>query len=1111
MGNFITNSKEKSLKNRLITLIEKSQELKFLVGFFYFSGIKELYETLKKLYENNQLTDNHIKVLVGLNVDEGSYGLYEIAKQLKNYSLDSIKKDFFDSIIKAFNSSYLDNKDVYQQAEFFIKLMQENKLVIKKTIRPNHAKLYLFKTNDSTKDLLPHLFITGSSNLTRAGLMDQDEFNVEIMDYGFEEAEKYFDNLWNSAVDLDKDDINKIVEIIKQKTFLKEVSPFEAYVFLLKTYIDLHKGKDLDRKIKELMEKKGYRPFSYQLEAASQAVANCEAHNGTILADVVGLGKTVIASMVAKALGKRGVVICPPHLIGDENGNYGWKKYINDFELFGWEVRSVGKLEETLQFVNNNKDIEVVIIDEAHRFRNENTQQYHYLKQICRGKTVILLTATPFNNRPSDIFSLLKLFTIPKKSTIVLDENLQSKFIEYESKFKKLSYIKNHHSSKDEKKRKRAKNFYKELFGTQVVDLEKVKEATKDLAKKIRSILEPVVIRRNRLDLKHYKEDIELPTVKDPIECFFELTKQQLDFYDYVIEAFSSFDEGGKFSGAIYFPVKYERGIKDISDEDIDPEKADLKEEDFNYLYQKNLYDFMRRLLVKRFESSFGAFYDSIKRFKDIYQTALSFIKKTNKFILDRQLMNKLAEKDPEEILQELEKYKEALEKEKIDKKYYTVYDIEKFRDKEKFIKDIQRDIELFEDILEKMQEIGLKDNDPKAEKLVKEIKEFLKEGRKIVIFTEYIDTAKHLQGILEKEFKDMVLSAFGNLSKSAITDIYKNFDAQYQNQEDRYKILLATDKLSEGFNLNRAGVVINYDIPWNPVRVIQRVGRINRIGKKVYDEIYIVNFFPTEKGADIVRSREIAQTKMYMIHNVLGEDAKIFDPDEEPKPSELYRRLKSYIEDAEESFYTKVKKELEAIEKQYPDVLQKIEDMPKRVKVAKKGEQAELMVFIIKGKDFFVGYKDYSKKYTTATTFEEVFEKIKTTPYEKSLPLSDQFWENYEKILEKEAYINKIPNLNDISEKVKNLLSYLIRMDDEKIKPLKPFIENLIKDIRSYGTLDKYILFEIVRSEKNIDALIKKISQLKDQMGENFIEELEKHLKTRNEEVIISIENQNV
>lgn len=150
-----------------------------------------------------------------------------------------------------------------------------------------------------------------------------------------------------------------------------------------------------------------------------------------------------------------------------------------------------------------------------------------------------------------------------------------------------------------------------------------------------------------------------------------------------------------------------------------------------------------------------------------------------------------------------------------------------------------------------------------------------------------------------------------------------ENFDASYERQEDKYDILLSSDKISEGFNLNRAGMVINYDIPWNPVRVIQRVGRINRISKKVFDGLYIVNFFPTEKGAELVRSREIAGSKMFLIHNTLGEDAKIFDIDEEPTPAGLYERIRQNPDKMEEeSFYTKMLKRFLEVKKENPQLI---------------------------------------------------------------------------------------------------------------------------------------------------------------------------------------------
>ncbi|MFN3505721.1 MAG: helicase-related protein, partial [Caldimicrobium sp.] len=812
-------------------------------------------------------------------------------------------------------------------------------------------------------------------------------------------------------------------------------------------------------------------------------------------------------------LRKRGLVIAPPHLIGDENKTYGWKKYLEDFDLRGWEVRSLGKLEETLKFVKNHKNIEIVIVDEAHRFRNENTERYHYLHEICRGKIVILLTATPFNNRPSDIFALLKLFTIPKKSTIILDEDLKNRFDHYETLFNKLSYIKNYHASRDRKKKNRAIRYYEEIFGNGLVNLSKVQKEAQKLAREIRGILEPVVIRRNRLDLKHYEEELAVSKVKDPEEWFFELTREQSEFYDEVISTFADIDEGGKFKGAIYFPIKYEKG--DLSYEDIEklPE-----EEQFMFTSQKNLYDFMRRLLVKRFESSFGAFRESIERFINIHECALKFIKKTNKFILNRKLMKDIVElEDEEKILEELEKYEKELEEKRINEKYHKVYKLDEFKYYDKFLKDVESDKKLFEDILKKFDGLNLSNNDPKAKRLIEGLKGLLKE-RKVVIFTEYIDTAKHLEKILERDFKDKFLPAYGNLSRSTVEAIYENFDAQYEKQKDRYKILLATDKLSEGFNLNRAGAVINYDIPWNPVRVIQRVGRINRIAKKVYDEIYIINFFPTEQGADIVRSRDIAANKMFMIHKVLGEDSKIFSPDEEPEPAALYRKLTEYKEEAEESFFTKVKRNFEEIKKKDPEIEEKIKNMPLRIKVAKKGEKDELFVFIKKGNDLFIGYKDYKEKSPRVVSFDEIYEKVKVENKEEPrLPLSESFWENYDKIVKEKNFSKKhsIRKMGNSKEAFK-LLKSILADKHEELKDYKKFISTLIEDIEIYGTLSEHILSQIVDWEGyfqkgDFDKIAEKLKNLKEEIGENFIERVSRYFENIKETVIIAIENQEV
>ena len=1110
--NFITNSPTKQLKNRINELILRSEELKFLVGFFYFSGLKELYEGLRSN------SDVKMKVLVGLNVDKTNYGLIEYAENL-DISDDENLFQFLQSIKKSINTEIFDTKNFYEQVRFFLELINQDRLIIRKTFRPNHAKLYIFKLEPS--QVKKALFITGSSNLTSAGLSWEQEFNVEISDYGVEEAEEYFDNLWNNAVKITENNANKqkLIETLENQTLIKQLSPFEAYVLVLKSYLETFTPKEVaDDAIKSILEKNVFIPYRYQIDAVKQALDIIEKNNGIIIADVVGLGKTLIACLVARQLRKRGVVLCPPAIIGDEKlERSGWKWYLEKFGLYDWKVESVGMLDNE-NFVNSIKelkDIEVIIVDEAHRFRNEDTKSYEQLKNLCRNKIVILLTATPFNNRPGDILSLLKLFVTPKKSTITLENNLADRFRIFKSTFDRLSYIKKYFNSPDEERRKKAQNYFKALFGTDEIDLKIVKNRTNYLAKQIRDVIEPVTMRRNRLDLQKnpfYKDEVkDLTKVADPQEWFYELSKEQSKFYDEVISYFNHPEDGGKFKGAIYRPFEYKIDLKD-------KENNKLPEEDKrSYQQQRNLYDFMRRLLVKRFESSFGAFSKSIENFKNVTEHCLRFINKTQKFILDRDLLEKIWTLELDEIEKELAEYAKKIT-EGVYPKNHEIYDVNKFKYKKEFYEDIKSDIYLFEEILNKLSELNLVSNDPKLEHLIIKVDEWLKKElqRKIIIFSEYIDTINYLKEPLAKNFNDRVLVVAGDLSKSKIEEINKNFDASYpeKGKRDDYDILLCTDKISEGFNLNRAGLVVNYDIPWNPVRVIQRVGRINRIGKKVFDEIYIANFFPTEKGAELVKSREIAAQKMFLIHNALGEDAKIFDIDEEPTPSELYQRVQQNPDELEtESFYTKVLNQYEEIKNKYPEVIESIKDCPPRVKVAKQADKDELIVFIKKRKLYIQQINYDSQNKPQPVILEEIVDRIRCSKEEKLLELSNNFWNKYEIIKEMREERLPIPE-QSLEQKALNNIKTLLNINNENLTPFKDFLRTLREDIIDYGTLSDYTLRRIVNlkfSYNEIDNTIEELSKLKDELGENYLLKEKERNKTLRKEIIIAIENQKI
>jgi superfamily II DNA or RNA helicase len=1124
MNNFITNSDKRQLKNRLIELLSKSKELKFLIGFFYFSGLKELFQGLK----SNDIVK--LKILVGLNVDKTSRGLFEYGDKDIKITDDERVHQFYESIKKSINTESFDNKDFYEQSKYFLQMIKDDRIVLRKTYEPNHAKIYLFILNEEQIGR-NKLFITGSSNLTSAGLSSQQEFNVEISDYGFDEAEIYFDELWNKAVKVTEDNELKkrLIEVLEQETLIKEITPFEAYVLTLKTYLDTFKGKGIGQRLVEVLKENDFKEYKYQLDAVQQALSIIENNNGVIIADVVGLGKTIIACAVAFEMKKRGIVIAPPGLIGDKSKQSGWRRYLEQFHLsnLGWDAFSLGDLETVSEFISKAKDVEIIIIDEAHRFRNQDTKDYELLKNICRGKKVILLTATPFNNRPADIFSLLKLFIIPKKSAITLDDDLEFKFRIFKTIFDRLSYIKKYHDSSDPKKRNRAETYYKAMFGKLPINLNNVKRLSHELAKEIRDVIEPVTIRRNRLDIQgnpFYRDEIkDLSVVDDPQEWFYELTKKQSEFYDKIInEYFALPDQGGTFQGAIYRPFEYEK------------EKLDElgEEENFQYQQQFNLYDFMRRMLVKRFESSFGAFQQSVNNFIKIKTDVLTFIEKTGKYILDRSLLEKIYEKDSDEIEEYLLTYAEKIKNNEYPKNH-KIYELKNFAKKDEFMNAINSDLRMFKSILTELNELNLVNNDPKSSCLITELKKVInnKPGnsepkRKILIFSEYTDTVNYLSPILLKEFNNRVLIVAGDLTSSKIKEINKNFDASSVEQHDNYDILLATDKISEGFNLNRAGMVINYDIPWNPVRVIQRVGRINRISKKVFDKLYIVNFFPTEQGSDLVRSREIASQKMFLIHNALGEDAKIFDIDEEPSPSGLYSRVQQNPEQLEsESFYTKALKDYEAIKIQFPDLISSLEKFPPRIKVAKKYSENELLV-VIKKQRLFVHHilYDAEEDNHSIINLDTVYENIKASKEEPSLALSDRFWDNYEIVknykLKGRANISE----NSIQQKSINNLKYLLKINNkEELTELKPFIRMLLEDVLDYGTLSDYTLRRISNLKLTLslpfnkgegeggvpDKTIRELAALKKELGSNYLYDEKQKLVDLTKEIIIAIENQ--
>ena len=1111
--NFITNNKkQKTLKGRLNTLVSISDELKFLVGFFYFSGWKELFESLKAS------PNLKVKLLIGLQVDQILNKIVEHSGQEEDLSHDEMFQKFISSMGKAINNEEMDTEEFYNQVDFFLSMLDEGRLLIRKTLNPNHAKLYLFRLNEHQAHLQNHdgMFITGSSNLTRAGLSGQEEFNVEIKDYGFSEAEVYFDELWEVAVPISEVEDRKdfLIKFIRHKTQVASVTPFEAYALVLKTYLDLRQNDEIRSDLLGLLERINYKKYTYQLDAVNQALKVIKEYNGVIIADVVGLGKSVIASLIAKNIGKRGMVICPPGLMGDKQKGGGWYGYLNDFELYDWEVQSRGTLETIAETIDN-RDFEVVIIDEAHYFRNQDTADYEWLSSICNNRITILLTATPFNNSPADIFSLLKLFILPGKSAISLSDDLQAEFSSYNYDYKRLSDIIKYFNSQDGVKRKKAESLYQALISPILpVDVKLVRNRNKLLANKIKNTISNVLIRRNRLDLQqdfeYSKEVKDLSVVDNPTELFYYFSKDQSDFYNTILNYY--FKEDGRFSGAIYQPFSYNNAV--------DEEQLD-EAGNRAFVQQRNLYDFMRRLLVKRLESSFGAFANSINRFLATHIRVKDFIKKSGgKYILDRKLIEKMMQYDEEGIEEALANYELNTDIKKKPKNS-TVYNIIKFERKDAFFADLDDDIKVFEEIKKSIEKLNLVNVDPKRERVAEVVIDSLKinKNKKIIIFSEYVDTVKHLEGFFRSKLGSRVLVCDGKISESMRLDLDTDFNAQNaKHKTNKYDLLITSDKLAEGFNLNRAGIIINYDIPWNPTRVIQRVGRINRIGVKVFDVLSIYNFFPSEIGADVVKSKEIAAQKMFLIHSALGEDAKIFDVDEEPTPSALFNKINHNPEDdTEVSLITAVRNAYHKIEKEHPEVIEKITELPKRVKTAKAFDNYQLNLLRQKGLSLFSQFLIITddKIEISEIIFDEFLKNIACEFEENRLDLSNEFWFNYDSLKSHKKSSKVIFNDKSLEFKALSNLNVYRKIEGYKEDKLCVFIDTLILDIKKYHSLSEKTLRRLGSGLLTPASSKSAIKDFKDELvltrnllKDDYLQILLKRVEGQNNEVIIAIEN---
>ncbi len=847
-----TNAGDNTLIREFAGVLANAPHIKnldALVGFLRASG----YFALRPFLDNI----SHARILVGIDVDKY---IVEANRRGQLYfgDPDKIKEDFLELIRKDIEKAGY-KKDIEDGIFQMVEDLQSGKLQLRAhPSRRIHAKFYLLYP-ENFNQWSSGMLITGSSNLTGNGLgiaqERQYEFNVKLSDFSdVNFAKQEFERLWQEAEGCDI--VAPTVQHELNKTYLgKDYTPYEIYI---KTLMEFFAKRIVEADTLDPFDlPEGYTRYEYQTDAVIEGYQMLKRYDGFFLADVVGLGKTIVATMIAKRfLFENGIantkilVVYPPAV--EQN----WKLTFQDFNMDKYtRFISNGSLSKVLDPENYNywnaEDYDLIIVDEAHRFRSNNTEAFENLQAICKKprknpgnvggskKKVMLISATPMNNSPADIYNQLLLFQDARRCTIDGVPNLASFFSPIITEFQRL-------------RRENAES-----------------KEYQSLSKKVRDyVIKPITIRRTRTDIEsipRYRKDFAaFPKVAPPRKTSYELNTHVANLF---VEAMDILTQ--KLTYARYQAIAY---LKPEAAGD-DYEKAELT--------SRNLAAIRKNGLVKRLESSFYAFKVSLNCFRKANQNMIEMFNKDKVYIAPDLDINKMFQQMENGEITE-EDIDEQLRKKAEDNPMNQIFGRDDFN--EDFLPKLLEDQSLLDSMCMAWNEV--KEEEDSKFATFKELIQHelfstkINKGGKLVVFSESIDTLNYLERRLREIGRTDLLAITSHNRKTNYKAIRENFDANHTKQLNDINILLATDVLSEGVNLHRANVIVNYDTPWNSTRLMQRIGRVNRIGSTA-EHIHNYVFYPSREGNEVINLESIALGKIQVFHSTFGEDSKIFSQEE--------------------------------------------------------------------------------------------------------------------------------------------------------------------------------------------------------------------------------------
>jgi superfamily II DNA or RNA helicase len=874
MPHDVIDNRTDKLVDHIRRILPGSQSARFAVGYFFLSGLEAVASQLANVRELRLLIGNTSSRETIEQIAEGYRRLEQVQNAAEALAYPKRSEMTMAAEATAANigqtAALLDQTDKAEQViSALVGLIEEGRLKVRVYTKGRlHAKAYIFDYGpvyDLLGQELPReekgLAIVGSSNFTLSGVTSNTELNVLVHgNANHAELSRWFDDLWAESQDFEA----HLMGELRQAWPLAEVTPYEIYV---KTLYELVRDQLEGAEAARFLWRDDITAVlaDFQEQAVRQAVQMIERYGGCFVADVVGLGKSYIGAAIVKQFERRDrarpLIICPAPLVEM------WEHYNEAYQLNA-RVLSMGLLREDEQYGpewmlhdDRFRYRDFVLVDESHNFRHTDNQRYRVLESFMAtgDRRCAFLTATPRNKSVWDIYNQLRLFHQQDLTDIPVDPpHLRQYFSLVEGGERRLP-----------------------------------------------ALLANLLIRRTRTHILRwygYDEETDQRVGPDNFQPYREgrrrayvlvggrkqfFPKRRLETIEYSIEATYQglYQHLRDLLGQSHLPGE-RPGVEELTYARYGlwhyVRRAKREKPPYSELQRAgaNLRGLMRIMLFKRFESSVHAFRETLRRMLHTHRAFLA--------ALDQGIVP--AGEDAQRLLYESDLDEEQALMDAL-AEVSGRYNLADFNG-DALRADIEQDIRILGEMLALVEPIGAS-QDAKLQMFLHRLAEPDFQQGKVLVFTQYADTAQYLYDNLDPQHNrpDVEVIYSREKSKAAIVGRFApRANPQQRPAEGVPEIdtLVATDVLSEGLNLQDCDKVINYDLHWNPVRLIQRFGRIDRIGSE-HDAIYAYNFLPETELERNLGLRQKLACRIQEIHDTIGEDAAILDPTEQLNEDAMY------------------------------------------------------------------------------------------------------------------------------------------------------------------------------------------------------------------------------